>query len=142
MALAFGRSISRIHGQGCVERIHARGDGTCEPQYMEWLKCIDKHVRSGDGGRRAGEAWAACMRVCLCVCEREGEGERGRERRGLRGSLGGACMVVCGDGGVGSGPTDTSPGSSSSLHTPSHHEKTERQEDHEGIEIGITGLIH
>jgi hypothetical protein len=30
--------------QGCIERIHARGVGSCEPQYMEWLKCIDKHV--------------------------------------------------------------------------------------------------
>ncbi|TFJ80322.1 hypothetical protein NSK_008327 [Nannochloropsis salina CCMP1776] len=29
--------------QGCVYRIQSRGDGTCEPQYMEWLKCIDKH---------------------------------------------------------------------------------------------------
>lgn len=30
--------------QGCVARIQGRGDGTCEPQYMEWLKCIDKYV--------------------------------------------------------------------------------------------------
>lgn len=30
--------------QACIERIERRGEGTCEPQYMEWLKCIDKHV--------------------------------------------------------------------------------------------------
>lgn len=39
-------SLSSIRYQGCVDRITARGDGTCEPQYMEWLKCIDKHVRT------------------------------------------------------------------------------------------------
>ena len=29
--------------EACIARIEARKEGTCEPQYMEWLKCIDKY---------------------------------------------------------------------------------------------------
>lgn len=58
----------------CIPRIQAKGEGTCEPWYFDYIKCVDKCVRLLCRARCAGAGGVAlAARRCArdgCRCAR------------------------------------------------------------------------